>query len=77
LVNDFADPLGLWAGAPPVVVLILFLAFSFFNAMYTALTGVYPRGSAKSVTCSLTCGDAKQRPGSGPWADLGAPLPAR
>ena len=34
--------IGLWAGAPPVVVLILFLAFSFFNAMYTALTGVYP-----------------------------------
>jgi hypothetical protein len=24
------------------------------------------RGSAKSVTCGLTCGDGKQRPGSGP-----------
>ncbi len=34
--------IGLWAGAPPVVVLILFLIFSFFNAMYNALTGVYP-----------------------------------
>jgi putative MFS transporter len=34
--------IGLWAGAPPVVVLILFLVFSFFNAMYNALTGVYP-----------------------------------
>jgi MFS transporter, putative metabolite transport protein len=34
--------IGLWAGAPPVVVLVLFLVFSFFNAMYTTLTGVYP-----------------------------------
>ncbi|MFC7882601.1 MFS transporter [Streptomyces sp. NPDC057376] len=34
--------IGLWAGAPPLVVLILFLMFSFFNAMYTTLTGVYP-----------------------------------
>lgn len=34
--------IGLWVGAPPVLVLILFLAFSFFNAGYTALTGVYP-----------------------------------
>jgi putative MFS transporter len=34
--------IGVWTGAPPVVVLILFLIFSFFNAMYTALTGVYP-----------------------------------
>lgn len=34
--------IGLWAGAPPVLVLVLFLVFSFFNAMYTVLTGVYP-----------------------------------
>jgi putative MFS transporter len=34
--------IGLWAGAPAVIVLILFLVFSFFNAMYTSLTGVYP-----------------------------------
>jgi putative MFS transporter len=34
--------IGLWTGAPPIVVLVLFLLFSFFNAMYTALTGVYP-----------------------------------
>src|SRR5262249_20886703 len=34
--------IGLWAGAPPVVVLSLFLVFSFFNAMYNTLTGVYP-----------------------------------
>ena len=34
--------IGLWAGAPAPVVLALFLVFSFFNAMYTTLTGVYP-----------------------------------
>lgn len=34
--------IGLWAGAPGPVVLVLFLIFSFFNAMYTTLTGVYP-----------------------------------
>lgn len=34
--------IGLWAGAPGPVVLTLFLIFSFFNAMYNALTGVYP-----------------------------------
>jgi putative MFS transporter len=34
--------IGVWTGAPPIIVLVLFLVFSFFNAMYTALTGVYP-----------------------------------
>jgi MFS transporter, putative metabolite transport protein len=34
--------LGLWAGAPGWVVLTLFLAFSFFNAGYNTLTGIYP-----------------------------------
>ena len=34
--------IGLWAGAPPFVVLALFLIFSFFNAGYTTLTGIYP-----------------------------------
>lgn len=34
--------IGLWTGAPPVVVLICFLAFSFFNAGYNTLTGIYP-----------------------------------
>ena len=34
--------IGLWAGAPPLVVLVLFLAFSFFNAGYNTLTSVYP-----------------------------------
>jgi MFS transporter, putative metabolite transport protein len=34
--------IGLWTGAPPAVVLALFLVFSFFNAGYNTLTGVYP-----------------------------------
>ncbi|HEY5854593.1 MAG TPA: MFS transporter [Aldersonia sp.] len=34
--------IGLWAGAPPIVVLLLFLTFSFFNAMYNTLTSIYP-----------------------------------
>jgi MFS transporter, putative metabolite transport protein len=34
--------IGLWGSAPPVVVLACFLVFSFFNAMYNAMTGVYP-----------------------------------
>jgi MFS transporter, putative metabolite transport protein len=34
--------IGLWAGAPALVVLVMFLLFSFFNAMYTTLTGIYP-----------------------------------
>ncbi|NEM07080.1 MFS transporter [Geodermatophilus normandii] len=34
--------IGLWTGAPPMVVLTLFLVFSFFNAGYNTLTGIYP-----------------------------------
>jgi putative MFS transporter len=34
--------IGLWSGAPPVAVLILFLVFSFVNAGYNTLTSVYP-----------------------------------
>jgi putative MFS transporter len=34
--------IGLWVGAPAIAVLIMFLAFSFFNAGYTTLTQVYP-----------------------------------
>ncbi|MFC9553542.1 MFS transporter [Rhodococcus sp. NPDC056960] len=34
--------IAIWVGAPPIIVLVLFLAFSFFNAMYTTLTGIYP-----------------------------------
>jgi MFS transporter, putative metabolite transport protein len=33
---------GLWSGAPPAVVLGLFLVFSFLNAMNGALTSIYP-----------------------------------
>jgi putative MFS transporter len=42
LCTVFLAIIGLWAGAPPVVVLVLFLAFSFFNAGYNTLTSVYP-----------------------------------
>ncbi|WP_423182664.1 MFS transporter [Arthrobacter sp. NyZ413] len=34
--------IGLWAGAPSWVVLTCFLMFSFFNAGYNTLTGIYP-----------------------------------
>lgn len=34
--------LGLWSGAPAAVVLVLFLIFSFLNAMNGVLTSVYP-----------------------------------
>lgn len=34
--------IGLWAGAPPLVVLSLFFVFSFFNANVVAMMGVYP-----------------------------------
>lgn len=34
--------IGLWAGAPAWVVLTCFLLFSFFNAGYNTLTGIYP-----------------------------------
>ena len=42
LCTVFLAVIGLWAGAPPMIVLVLFLAFSFFNAMYNTLTSVYP-----------------------------------
>lgn len=34
--------IGLWGSAPAIVILALFLAFSFFNAGYTTMTQVYP-----------------------------------
>lgn len=34
--------IALWTGAPAIAVLVLFLVFSFFNAMYNTLTGIYP-----------------------------------
>jgi putative MFS transporter len=42
LCTVFLAVIGLWVGAPPMVVLALFLAFSFFNAGYNTLTGIYP-----------------------------------
>jgi MFS transporter, putative metabolite transport protein len=42
LCTVFLAIIGLWAGAPPIVVLVLFLAFSFFNAGYNTLTSIYP-----------------------------------
>ncbi|MFI7067984.1 MFS transporter [Kribbella sp. NPDC050124] len=42
LCTGFLAIIGLWAGAPPIVVLCLFLLFSFFNAMYNTLTSIYP-----------------------------------
>ena len=34
--------IGLWSGAPPYIVLGLFLVFSFLNAMNGTLTSIYP-----------------------------------
>ncbi|MFJ4208452.1 MFS transporter [Paenarthrobacter sp. NPDC089675] len=34
--------IGVWADAPAILILALFLAFSFFNAGYTTMTQVYP-----------------------------------
>ena len=34
--------IALWSSAPTVTVLMLFLVFSFFNAGYNSLTGIYP-----------------------------------
>ncbi|BAK76636.1 general substrate transporter [Pseudogulbenkiania sp. NH8B] len=42
LCTAFLAIIGLWADAPPLVVLVLFLAFSFFNAGYNTLTSIYP-----------------------------------
>ncbi|MFK0008927.1 MFS transporter [Paenarthrobacter sp. NPDC090520] len=34
--------IGLWVGAPPVAILALFLAFSFFTTIYGTMTSIYP-----------------------------------
>ena len=34
--------IGLWAGAPAPIMLVMFLAYSFINAIYTCLTMIYP-----------------------------------
>jgi putative MFS transporter len=74
--------IGLWAGAPPMIVLVLFLAFSFFNAMYTTLTGIYPAEVFPTEVRGIGTGFAAavSRVGAGlgtfllPWsmANLGA-----
>ena len=33
---------GLWAGVPPALMLILFLVYSFINAVYNCMTTIYP-----------------------------------
>jgi hypothetical protein len=59
--------IGLWAGAPPVVVLACFLVFSFFNAMYNTLTSVYPGEVFPTEVCELGTGfaDTFSRVGAG------------
>lgn len=34
--------IGLWSGAPVLVLLVLFLAYSFINAVYNVMTTIYP-----------------------------------
>ncbi|MEN0138659.1 MAG: MFS transporter [Rhodococcus sp. (in: high G+C Gram-positive bacteria)] len=42
LCTIFLAVIGLWVGAPPMVVLTLFLAFSFFTVIYGGMTNIYP-----------------------------------
>jgi putative MFS transporter len=42
LCTIFLAVIGLWVGAPPMVVLALFLAFSFFTVIYGGMTNIYP-----------------------------------
>lgn len=54
--------IGTWVDAPTIVILICFFVFAFFNAMYTALTGVYPgevlpteiRGLGTGFACAVS-----------------------
>ncbi len=54
--------IGAWVSAPTIVILALFFVFAFFNAMYTALTGVYPgevlpteiRGLGTGFACAVS-----------------------
>lgn len=50
----FLAIIGLWVDAPPVVV--LFLAFSFFNAGYNTLTSIYPSGVFPTEVCGIGTG---------------------
>ncbi|MGW4336390.1 MFS transporter [Rhodococcus koreensis] len=42
LCTVFLTVIGLWVGAPPMIVLALFLAFSFCTVIYGAMTNIYP-----------------------------------
>ncbi|MGV9709782.1 MFS transporter [Gordonia sp. NPDC003424] len=54
--------IGAWVDAPTMVILLCFFVFAFFNAMYTALTGVYPgevlpteiRGLGTGFACAVS-----------------------
>lgn len=54
--------IGLWAGVPSMVVLVLFLVFAFLNANVCALTGVFPgevlpteiRGIGTGFACAVS-----------------------
>lgn len=71
--------IGLWPNAPAAVVLALFLAFSFFNAGYNTLTGIYPaevfptevRGVGTGFAAAVSRGGGeprRRRPGHFPSA---------
>ncbi|HEY5854602.1 MAG TPA: MFS transporter [Aldersonia sp.] len=74
--------IGLWSSAPPMVVLACFLVFAFANAMYTALTGVFPgeifpteiRGIGTGFACAVSRVGAGLGTFALPWsmANLGA-----
>lgn len=74
--------IALWTSAPPAIVLSCFLIFAFANAMYTALTGVYPGEVLPTEVRGIGTGfaTAVSRVGAGvgtflfPWSmqDLGA-----
>lgn len=52
----FLAIIGLWVDAPPVVALVLFLAFSFFNAGFNTLTSIYPGGVFPTEVCGIGTG---------------------
>ncbi|MFW0795904.1 MFS transporter [Gordonia sp. CPCC 205515] len=68
--------IGTWVSAPTIVILILFFVFAFFNAMYTALTGVYPgeilpteiRGLGTGFACAVSRVGAAMGTFLLPWA---------
>ena len=74
--------IGLWSSAPPMIVLVCFLVFAFANAMYTALTGVFPgeifpteiRGIGTGFACAVSRIGAGLGAFALPWsmANLGA-----